>query len=124
MALLQLVQPRRRTCLAHHQTGELIPAQEAPEMVVAEAFPLLERALHVSPPDGGAPQEDGGADRAESGAGGHVNERRAHEELAEAVTPPPGDDALLAGAHRSQVDEAQRGLVPAACDPAQHAAAV
>src|SRR4051812_16266505 len=53
-----------------------------------------------------------------------IERRGAHEVLAEAGAKPSGPDALLTGALRAQMHEADRFEIDALGDPAEHARAV
>src|SRR6267378_3812730 len=110
--------------LAHQQGASLVSAQKAPERGVLVPRLALRGAFYVSPKHGQAAQNIGFfADPVDRGSG-HEQEAGAHEIVSKSLAHAAREDALLAGTHAAQMDEPQLGLVPAACDPALHAAAM
>src|SRR5262245_55845235 len=110
--------------LAEQETRELIAAQMAPERRVGVARARGEHRRQVARQHAEAADHERPVGRAIDGAHEHVERPGAHEPLPAAVAPATGPDTVVAGTHRAQVHEPQRRLVPAAGDPAEHAAAV
>src|SRR5438046_346794 len=92
--------------LSRSQASILVGAQEVPELWIVVTRQALEPAPEVTPQHGYA-ADHRGMRRHTDGRHRQIVERRgAHEILSEPRPNPPGPDALLAGALRTQMDEA------------------
>jgi hypothetical protein len=118
------VDPGRGGPLAHAQAGVLVGAQEAPELEVVVARQTFQPAPEVPPQHGHTPDQYRVGRQAIDGDGQIVERRGPHEVLPEPDPQPPGPDALMAGALRAQVDEAEGLEINALGKPAEHTGAV
>src|SRR5205823_1616184 len=88
---------------------------------VVVAWQSLEPAPKVAPQHGNTADQHGVSRQAGDGHAQIIQWRRAHVVLPEPGPQPPGPDALLAGALRAQVNEADGLEGNAFGDPAEHA---
>src|SRR5512134_2857177 len=115
------VYPGGRPTLAEQQACQLIPAQERPEPGIGVSRAARPHAGHVADEHAETTDHERSPRHAEQGTGQHVDEPGAHEPLTASMALATVPGALVAGSDRPQVNEAQPGVVPTACDPAAHA---
>src|SRR5262245_46910516 len=118
------VDPGRCPALAEQQACQLIPPEEPSELGIGVSLATRPHARHVADEHAETTDDERSPRHAEQGTGQHVEEPRAHEPLPASMSLATVPRALVAGSHRPQVHEAQLGVVPAACDPATHAASM
>ena len=109
---------------AEQQAGVLVGAQEPPELGIVVARQALQPASQVTPEHCDAADQRRMRRQAIDRHRQIIERRGAHEILAEAGAQPSGPDALVAGALRTQMNEANGLEVDALGDPAEHARAV
>src|SRR5208282_3635034 len=91
---------------------------------IVVSWKAFKPALEVAPQHGDAADQHRVSRQARDRHGQVVKRRRAHEVLSKPMSKPPGPDALLARAHWTQVDEAERIEIDALGDPPEHAGPV
>ena len=110
--------------LSRPQARVLIGTQETPEFRIVVTRQALQPASEVTPQHGDAADQRRMRRQAGDRHRKVVERRGAHEILAEAGAQPSGPDAVVAGALRAQMNEANGFEIDALGDPAEHAGAV